>query len=142
MALQHIADYASKLDTNVLYLEESLYSNLGEIEKRSMRVKTDVKGTLSTFVERNFQYRLDEREYFVAASFLPGQDLTGRYSKHFLPAWFNRKVKCSIPSLVKAFIIARKKAKKEWFQKKPPLNHLQRTDMHSLIHLHPFIGTS
>ena len=54
LALDHIANYAAKIETNELYLEETTYTNLGEIEKRSLRVSGDVKGTLSTFVERNF----------------------------------------------------------------------------------------
>ncbi|MFO0117338.1 MAG: hypothetical protein ACK521_06890 [bacterium] len=59
-----------------------------------------------------------------------------------MPAWFNRKVGCNIPPLETAFINNRVFRMNNWNKKKTTLNHLPKTDIHSLIHLHPFNAIS
>ena len=48
--LEKIAEYASKIKSNTLYLEENVYLSLGKIESQS------VKGRISSFMEQNFKY--------------------------------------------------------------------------------------
>jgi len=52
LTLEKIADYASKLNSRTLYIEENTYLNLGKIEALS----ANGKGKLSSLYERNFRY--------------------------------------------------------------------------------------
>jgi len=70
---------------------------------------------------------------------MPGQGKTGRYTKTFLPAWFNKKAGCNLPAFDGAFASPRQTTKpKAWLAKKEPTRHLPKADLHKLIHLHPF----
>lgn len=65
---------------------------------------------------------------YVMASFLPGQDVTRRYTKNFLPKWFTKKVNCMIPPIDFSGSPRTQKPKKPFFLKKAAQNHLKKVD--------------
>ena len=125
--LINIAEYASQIDSNEVYLEQTMYRNLELIFKtatgapwhkpkdeqtvvirkiagreRQTLSKTRVhvySDTPQALFERRFRFEVSAKTHKICLSFSSQVDRSGRYSVSNLPAWFQRKTNSEIPKI-------------------------------------------